>query len=166
MRRFCGSIPAAVWLLCCGLFAGGMAGCMTAQAAPSAANALEQRAAAAAKKPDSPIGVDWLFTWVEGFSGNTADLIPLPGFILTPEGRTLSGNSSCNRFRAGYLLDEPMGRLSFTNLVNTRMMCQRANAEAENAILAALIATDAFRLEDGTLELRSKGRTVARLVAK
>lgn len=166
MKRFCGSVPAPALLLGCGLFVGVMAGCTTAQATPPTGNALETRADAAAKKPDSPVGVDWLFVQVKGFAGNTAELIPLPGFILTPEGRTLSGNSACNRFRAGYLLDEPVGRLSFTNLVNTRMMCQRANAEAENAILAALLATDAFRLVDGKLELLSKGEVVARLVAK
>lgn len=141
--------------------------CAPAKAVPAPGpNALVQRAAASANRPESPIGVDWLFTWMEGFAGNTAELIPLPGFILTPQGRTLSGNSSCNRFRAGYGYDAATGRLSFTNLVNTRMMCQRANAEAENAILAALIATDSCRLVDGTLELLSKGRPVARLVAK
>lgn len=166
MRRFCGSIPAPVGLLGCGLFAAVLAGCTTAQATPPTGNALEKRADAAAEKPQAPVGVDWLFVWVDGFSGNTAELIPLPGLILTPEARKLSGNSSCNRMSAGYLLDADNGRLSFTNLVNTRMMCQRANAEAENAILAALLATDGYRLQDGTLELLSKGRTVARLVAK
>lgn len=168
MPRFCGSISGFGSFLCGGAVALALAGCTTAQAtpAPAAPNALEKRAEALPEKPTSPINVDWLFTWVKGFSGNTADLIPLPGMILTPETRMLSGNSSCNRFSAGYRYDDETGRLWFTNVVNTRMMCQRANADAENAILAALLATDGCRVVDGKLELLAKGEVVARLVAK
>lgn len=140
--------------------------CSPAAVPAPAPNALERRASTLARKPTSPIGVDWLIVWADGFAGDTAALIPLPGLVLVPEGRTLSGNSSCNAFRAGYLYDADNGRLSFRNLVNTRRLCQRANSEAENAILAALLVTDAFRLEDGRLELLANGRPVLRLVAK
>ena len=101
MRRFCGSISGFRSFLCCGAVALALSGCTTAQAtpAPAAPNALEKRADAMPEKPTSPINVDWLFTWVKGFAGNTADLIPLPGMILTPQTRMLSGNSSCNRSR-------------------------------------------------------------------
>lgn len=160
-------IPSFRYFLCCGLLV--LAGCTAAQvesASPVTASTLEQRADTTAEKPQSPINVDWLFTWVKDFAGNTADLIPLPGMILTRATRMLSGNSSCNRFSAGYRYDDKTGSLSFKNLVNTRMMCQRPNADAENAILAALLATDGCRIVDGKLELLSKNEPVARLVAK
>jgi heat shock protein HslJ len=146
-----------------------LVGCVSVRTFPAAASSageLERRADASVTPPPSPIGVNWLFVWVKGFAGDPASLLPLPGFILTPEARMLRGNASCNRFHAGYVYDAESGRLAFTNLVNTRMMCQRANAEAENAILAALLATDACRLADGRLELLSRGEAVARLVAK
>ena len=114
----------------------------------------------------SPLDMDWMITWIDGFSGDTADLIPLPGFIMTSHGTRVVGNTSCNQFSGGYLIDVETGNLRFTSLRNDRNLCQSANSEADDAILAALVATDGFEREGPSLRFLSKGREVMRMLAK
>lgn len=137
----------------------GLSGC--AAAAPAALPA----APGASTGEATILGRDWVFTWVEGYDGELPGPPPLPGFILTAEGGRMTGVTGCNRMASGYALDEAAGTLGFRLLTNTRMMCNRADAETEQAVLTALIATDAFRLDGNTLELLSKGRPVARLTS-
>lgn len=108
-------------------------------------------------------GVDWIFTWVDGFAGKLPGDPPVPGFTITVEGRRMTGSTACNRMASGYILGIPSGTLSFPNIVNTRMMCDRVAADTEESVLKTMIETDGFRLADGNLELMSKGRLVARL---
>lgn len=136
----------------------GAAGC----AATSASHAAPVAAGASA----SPLDVDWMLVWIDGFSGDPTSLIPLPGLILTTEAHRLVGESSCNRISGGYTIDVEAGSLRFGSLRNTRRLCQLANSEADDAMLRALLATDGFTLADGRLALLSKGRVVARLRAK
>lgn len=114
---------------------------------------------------DAPniVGRDWIFSWVEGYDGPLPGPTPEPGFILTLEGQRMSGSTACNRMMASFALDERSGALSFRGLVNNRMLCNRAASGTEQAVLTAMIATDAYRCDGSTLELLSKGRVVARL---
>lgn len=116
-------------------------------------------------EPPSPLGRDWIFTQVEGFTGTLPGPPPVAGFIMTREGQRLTGSTGCNRMGSGYELNAYDGALRFTKLTNTRMMCDRIAADTEQAVLDAMLATDAFRIVDGKLELLSKGRMVARLSA-
>lgn len=113
--------------------------------------------------PGAPLATDWIFVWVDGYSGKLPGPPPLAGFIMTKEAGRLTGSTACNRMSAGYRMNRKTGTLRFVNLVNTRMLCDRVASDTEEAVLAAMLATDAFRLTDGKLELWSKGRMVARL---
>lgn len=116
--------------------------------------------------PDASLllGRDWIFTWVEGYDGPLPGPTPEPGFVLTAEGHRMTGSTACNRMQSGYAFDERDGSLRFTGLVNNRMLCNRAASATEQAVLTAVIETDAFRTDGSTLELLSKGRVVARLM--
>lgn len=122
-------------------------------------------AATPAAKSASLLETDWVFTEIDGFGGALPGPPPLPGFMMTREGRRLTGSTACNRMTSGYELDIAAAALRFTKIANTRMMCGRAAADIEEAVLEVMIATDAFHLEDGTLELRSNGKVIARLKA-
>ncbi len=108
-------------------------------------------------------GRDWIFVQLDGYDGPLPSPPPVAGFNITREGHRVTGTTACNRLGAGYEIDEHAGLLRFTSLRNTRMMCDRVAADTEEAVLAAMIATDAYRLDGGRLDLFAKGRIVARL---
>jgi heat shock protein HslJ len=112
----------------------------------------------------TPIGRDWVFVEIDGFAGKLPGVTPYPGFILTTEASRMTGSTSCNRMMASFAIDLAAGSLRFTNVVNTRMMCQLAFADIEEAVLEVMLATDGFRLVKGKLELLSKGKVIARLI--
>jgi len=113
----------------------------------------------------TPVGRDWIFTWLDDFKGPLPSPPPVAGFIMTKEGGRLTGTTACNRMGSGYVLDIDDGTLRFTGLTNTRMMCDRVAADTEEAVLEAMIETDSYRLDGNTLELLSEGEVEARLTA-
>ncbi len=116
--------------------------------------------------PASPIDIDWMIVWVDGFAGDPTRVIPLPGLIMTSQGTRLVGNTSCNQFTGGHVIDVPGRHLRFTSLHNERNFCQPGNSEVDDAILRALVATDGFERNGDKLTFTSSGRDVIRLVAK
>ncbi|HXC53519.1 MAG TPA: META domain-containing protein [Candidatus Limnocylindrales bacterium] len=116
--------------------------------------------------PASPLDIDWMIVWVDGFAGDPTRVIPLPGLIMTSQGTRLVGNTSCNQFTGGHVIDVPARRIRFTSLHNERNFCQPVNSEADDAILRALVATDGFERHGDKLTFTSDGRDVIRLVAK
>lgn len=130
----------------------------------AAAHAGEAGAAPAGDaEASSPLDKDWVFVELAGYSGELPGPAPVAGFILTREGRGMSGSTACNRMAADYELDAATGALRFSKLRNTRRMCDRAASDTEQAVLDAMISTDAYRMVDGNLELLSKGNVIARL---
>jgi heat shock protein HslJ len=124
-----------------------------------------QAAAASAPAGESAglFSRDWIFFELDGYDGPLPSPPPIAGFNITREGQRVTGTTACNRLGAGYEIDEHAGRLRFTSLRNTRMMCDRVAADTEEAVLAAMIATDAYELDGDRLVLLSKGRVIARL---
>jgi heat shock protein HslJ len=116
-----------------------------------------------AGESDGLFSRDWIFFELDGYDGPLPSPPPIAGFNITREGRRVTGTTACNRLGAGYEIDEHAGRLRFTSLRNTRMMCDRVAADTEEAVLAAMIATDAYELDGDRLVLLSKGRVIARL---
>jgi heat shock protein HslJ len=106
---------------------------------------------------------DWIFVQVEGYDGPLPSPPPIAGFNITREGQRVTGTTACNRLGAGYEVNQQASMLRFTSIRNTRMLCDRIAADTEEAVLAAMIATDGYRLAGNQLELLSKGRVVARL---
>src|SRR5690242_5235968 len=125
----------------------------------------DDRGASAAEESSGLFGRDWIFVQVDGYDGPLPSPPPPAGFIITREGQRVTGTTACNRLGAGYEIDEHAGLLRFTSLRNTRMMCDRVAADTEAAVLSAMIATDAYRLDGNRLELIAKGRVVARLTS-
>jgi heat shock protein HslJ len=146
-----------------------LAGCATAHSPEvlGAPAAEERGPAAVASAPAGEtaglFGRDWIFFELDGYDGPLPSPPPIAGFNITREGHRVTGTTACNRLGAGYEIDEHAGRLRFTSLRNTRMMCDRVAADTEEAVLAAMIATDAYELDGDRLVLFSKGRVVARL---
>ena len=72
---------------------------------------------------------------------------------FAPDGR-VSGNASCNTFRATYAVDGD--RLTISRAITTRMACAPALMQQESRLLAVLAGVRTFDLSrDGTLTLRS-----------
>jgi heat shock protein HslJ len=112
----------------------------------------------------SPVGHDWIFVKVEGYDGPLPSPPPVAGFIMTREGGRVTGTTACNPLSAGFELDEHTQYLRFTSLRNRRMLCDRVASDTEEAVLAAMIATDGYRLTGSRLELLADGRVVAVLI--
>lgn len=142
-----------------------LSGCAAALHSNVPVTAPATTALATTEEPPSPLGKDWIFVEVDGFDGKLPSPPPVAGFIMTREAQRLTGTTACNRMGSGYELNAYDGTLRFTKLNNTRMMCDRVAADTEQAVLNAMIATDAYRIVDGKLELLSKGKVVARLIA-
>lgn len=112
---------------------------------------------------NTPLGKLWVFTKVQGFDG------PLPGnpktanLMMSRESRRMVGQTSCNPMSAAFEINLVQATLSFSNVVNANQMCGEPNADVEDAVIDALIATDAFLMDGKTLSLISKGTTVATL---
>ena len=134
---------------------------LVAAAAPAAGKTA---AAAASVDQGTPLGKDWVFVEIDGFAGKLPGVTPYPGFILTTEASRMTGSTSCNRMGSNFVIDLAAGTLRFTNVVNTRMMCQLAFADIEEAVLEVMLSTDGFRLVQGRLELLTKGKVIARLI--
>jgi heat shock protein HslJ len=141
-------------------------GCAAARSANEVGLAPEPGAATrseAAAAPSDFFGIDWVFVAIAGFDGPLPSPPPVAGFNATVEARRMTGTTACNRMSSGYEIDFETGRLRFTNLRNTRMLCDRVAADTQEEVLQALIATDSFRIAGGHLELYGKGRLLARL---
>lgn len=86
-----------------------------------------------------------------------------PHLILQAANTRAIGSGGCNRFSGGYLL-EANGRLSFTQMVSTRMACP--DMWVEGGFMKALQNTDSYYLRNDTLQLiRARMAPLAKLVA-
>jgi len=115
---------------------------------------------------ETPLDRDWMIVWISGYAGDPRSLIPLPGFIMTTAASRVTGETSCNRFTSAFRIDPSTAHLRFTGLRNSRRLCQRDNAAADDAIIRELLATDSYVLEGPRLEFLSRGRPVMRMRQK
>jgi heat shock protein HslJ len=141
-----------------------LAACAAATS-PAPRRAGDAAVAAGGASDEAPglFGRDWIFFELDGYDGPLPSPPPIAGFNITREGGRVTGTTACNRLGAGYEIDEHARRLRFTSLRNTRMLCDRVASDTEEAVLSAMIATDAYELDGDRLVLLSKGRVVARL---
>ena len=83
--------------------------------------------------------------------------------ILKKEGNQVSGNGGCNSFRGSYTLLEG-NRLSFSQLVSTKMAC--INMEKEATFMEVLQKTDNYSIQGKILSLnKSKMAPLAKFEA-
>lgn len=113
--------------------------------------------------PSSPLGIAWTFVSIPGLDSPIPGPPSQPGFVLSKQGGRMVGTTSCNPMSSVYTLDLVGGALKFTLLTNGNAMCPEEQANTENAVVDALIATDGFRMSEGHLALLSKGAVVATL---
>jgi putative lipoprotein len=82
--------------------------------------------------------------------------------VLHKKGR-LTGSTGCNQIAGSYIASE--GALQFTPAGTTMKMCSPQIAGQEQAFLAALKATTAYRIDGQTLELLNGQQVLARFEA-
>ncbi len=113
--------------------------------------------------PNTPLGKQWIFTEVEGFDGTLPPPPTNASFLMARESGRVVGTTSCNPISGSFEISIASGSLRFKNLQNGSALCAGNNARTEEAVIQAMVATDAFELSGSTLSLISKGNVVARL---
>jgi putative lipoprotein len=83
--------------------------------------------------------------------------------VLHKKGK-LSGSTGCNRLAGSYIASE--GALQFTPGATTRKMCTAPVMQQEQAVLAALKATTAYKISGTTLELLNGSQSLAKFQAE
>ncbi len=76
----------------------------------------------------------------------------------------LTGSTGCNNLLGNYIASE--GALQFTPAATTRKMCTAPVMQQEQAVLAALKATTAYKVDGKTLELLNGSQSLAKFVAE
>lgn len=105
----------------------------------------------------------WKLMEIDGKPVTLADGQEEPYVILDVKGNRMHGFSGCNRFFGTYLIKGEI--FVFNKMAATRMACMKG-LSLEDAFLDAMRKTEAYRLQDGILELRDRNeRILARLKA-
>ena len=97
-----------------------------------------------------PENTYWKAVSVSGEDVTPQDSRDEPHLILNPEERRVHGHLGCNRFQAGYLLDDDT--LEFSDISVTRRSCERGEG-LEQRFTESLENTRGFHIEDRILEL-------------
>jgi putative lipoprotein len=137
------------------------------QGAPSQVTMMLQQATAAAASSTPASGTKLLGTrWVLA-EVNGAPAVPGQGesahFELHKKEK-LTGSTGCNNFAGSYIASE--GALQFMPGAPTMKMCSPAVAQQEQAFLAALKATTAYKVDGATLQLMNGSQVLAKLQAE
>ena len=107
-------------------------------------------------------GTRWLLVELGGKPVASTDPEEAPDLEFAAGERKVTGSTGCNRLTGTYEING--AKLKFSPLATTRRFCAAA-AATEQAFLAALTATDAYRVSDEQLELIGAGHVVAKLKA-
>lgn len=76
----------------------------------------------------------------------------------------VTGSTGCNNLVGSYIASE--GALQFTPAATTRKMCTAPVMQQEQAVLAALKATTAYKVDGNTLELLNGSQSLAKFQAE
>lgn len=76
----------------------------------------------------------------------------------------VTGSTGCNNLVGSYIASE--GALQFTPAATTRKMCTAQVMQQEQAMLAALKATTAYKIDGNTLELLNGSQSLAKFQAE
>lgn len=104
--------------------------------------------------------IKWRLVEISGQQAVTPDGMPLPGFRLNSQGRSLRGFAGCNRMMGTYRLKG--SELRFESIATTRRFCENTQA-LEDRFLQALEQVRRYTLKDGILELYGDYGLLARL---
>jgi len=113
--------------------------------------------------PNSPLGKQWVFTEIAGFEGTLPPPPTNASILMTRESGRVVGTTSCNPLSGSFEISVVSGTLKFRNLENGSALCAGNNARTEEAVIQAMVTTDAFVLSGNSLSLLSKGNVVAKL---
>ncbi len=105
---------------------------------------------------------EWRLTSLPGTRQSVEAGVRAPTLVIAGAEQTISGSTGCNQFFGKSAAGKANG-LSLDPSGMTRMACPDAATALEDAYLAALRATTAYRIEGSTLELLAGERVVARL---
>lgn len=135
------------------------------QGAPSEAAIVLQPANAPAASPagDKLRDTHWNLVELNGTPAVTATGGKEAHLELYKTGQ-LSGSTGCNNITGSYIATD--GGLQFTAGASTMMACPPPQTQQEQAFLAALKATSAYRIDGDTLELLNGQQVLAKFQAR
>lgn len=140
------------------------------QGAPSQVTMMLQQATAASA-PAAPgaqtskaklRGTKWVLAEVNGTAAQPGE--GQSAHFELHKKEKLSGSTGCNNFTGSYIASE--GALQFMPGATTMKMCVPAVAQQEQAFLAALKATTAYKVSGTTLELMNRDQVLAKFQAE
>ncbi len=140
------------------------------QGAPSQVTMMLQQTPAAsasatpgAQTSDTKLrGTRWLLAEVNGNAAQPGE--GQSAHFELHKKEKLTGSTGCNNFAGSYIASQ--GALQFTPGATTMKMCAPAVAQQEQAFLAALKATTAYKVDGGTLELLNGDQVLAKFQAE
>ncbi|MGE5413331.1 MAG: META domain-containing protein [Syntrophomonadaceae bacterium] len=104
---------------------------------------------------------EWRLTGLPGTRAAVDAGVRAPTLVITGTEKRVSGSTGCNQFFGSAAIGKA-NALSLDPSGMTRMACPDAATALEDAYLAALRATTAYRVEGATLELLGGERILAR----
>ena len=106
-------------------------------------------------------GKYWKLIELDGNSVEEGTSAKEPHIILDVNASRFHGNAGCNTISGSYQLTEP-GRITFSQVVATRMMC--LDMTIENKFLKTFDTADSYTVKNDTLTLFKDETALARFV--
>jgi putative lipoprotein len=138
------------------------------QGAPSQVTMMLQQAtepavpAATAASGAMLLGTRWVLAEVNGNAAQPGE--GQSAHFELHKKEKLTGSTGCNNFTGSYIASQ--GALQFMPGATTMKMCAPAVAQQEQAFLAALKATTAYKVDGSTLELLNGNQVLAKFQAE
>jgi putative lipoprotein len=138
------------------------------QGAPSQVTMMLQQAtepaapAATAASGARLLGTRWVLAEVNGNAAQPGE--GQSAHFELHKKEKLTGSTGCNNFTGSYIASQ--GALQFMPGATTMKMCAPAVAQQEQAFLAALKATTAYKVDGSTLELLNGNQVLAKFQAE
>ena len=121
--------------------------------------AISACAAPATQEPaDALIGA-WKLTAYGPVNAPISALESVEADLMFNVDGTLTGNSGCNGYSGSYTVEG--NHISFSPIVSTRMLCDKAIMEQETAIHQVLTGTASFKIQGNQLTLTNSDRMLA-----
>jgi len=106
----------------------------------------------------------WKLIEINGEKVTAGNFVKEPHFILKSNDNRIIGNSSCNSFSGTYTLDTKTNRISFSQMISTKMACIKPTVE--EAFFNILKTTDNYSVKNDTLQLnKARMAPLAKFVA-
>lgn len=121
--------------------------------------AISACTAPATQTPSASLFSDWRLTSFGTVDSQTPALTDTKPRITFNVDGTLIGNSGCNGYSGSYTVEG--NQITFSPIVSTRMLCDKAIMEQESAMHQVLTGTASFKIQGNQLTLANSDRMLA-----